>query len=264
MINNKTKKIVIANFKMNLVMKYELEHWLSNFKKAVKGLSSEKVTLVLCPPSIYLERFIKIIKNKGVEFGLQNCFWEKKGSFTGEISPEMIKTVGGGYVILGHSERRRFLGETNEIVAKKILTSLKSGIRPVICIGETLEQRKRDQTFQIISKQIKEGLSFVAETKVDKLIICYEPVWAISTNNPDFLPSSNNIMEARLLIRKILVSMYGRKRADLIPILYGGSVDSKNVKEVCLEAGMDGVLVGKASLLPYDLVKIATVIGNQF
>jgi len=262
MLNQNGEKMVIANFKMNLAMKYELEHWLANFKKAAKGIGQSGAKLVLCPPAVYLEKFTKTIKNKGVEFGLQDCFWEAKGAFTGEISPEMIKTVGGKFVILGHSERRRYLGETNQMIAKKVSASLKAGIFPILCIGEELEDRKRDLTFKVISKQLEECLAFLTETKLEKIIICYEPVWAISSNRPEFLPTSNDILEAKLLIRKILTSKYGRKKAELVPILYGGSVNSRNIKEVCLEAGMNGVLVGSASLFPFDLVKLVEIIGK--
>ncbi len=262
MLNQKSEKIVVANFKMNLVMKYELEHWLTNFKKAAKGINQSGAKLVLCPPAVYLEKFIKTIKNKGVEFGLQNCFWEIKGSFTGEVSPEMIKTTGGKFVILGHSERRKYLGETNQMIAKKISASLKVGIFPVLCIGEELNDRKRGLTLKVISRQLEECLFFLTETKLEKIIICYEPIWAISSNQPNFLPTSNDVLEAKLLIRKILVSKYGRKKAEEVPILYGGSVNTKNVKEVCLEPGMNGVLVGNTSLFPYDLIKLVEMVGR--
>lgn len=248
---------VIANFKMNLTTKHEVEHWLLSFEKASKDLPEDgRVKTVLCPQAIYLEKFKNKFKSDAIDFGIQNCFWQDKGAFTGEISPAAAHSLGANYVILGHSERRNYLGETDEMVAYKIKAALKNRIRPVLCIGEDADQKRKDQLKETLLEQLKMCLSFVSSGMLDQVVICYEPVWAISANNPDHLPTSNEIMGAKLLIRKFLLSQYDEVVANRVKIIYGGSVDSKNVEEVCISAGMDGALVGSASLMPYELVKI--------
>lgn len=259
-------KFVIANFKMTLSLKSELEHWLNSFIKARSEAKLEKTALVLCPPSIYLDRFVeKIGPAEDLDFGLQNCFWMENGAFTGETSPTAAHLLGANYVILGHSERRKFLGETDEMVALKMKTALKSRLKPVLCIGEDYEQKKKELTMSVIMNQLKSCLSQVSRGMIEEVIICYEPVWAISSNKPDNvpMPTSNEIMEAKLLIRKFLIDNYSINSAQKVKIIYGGSVDSNNVEEVIIEPDMDGALVGSASLRPYDLIKIATVIDQQ-
>lgn len=257
-MNLENKKIVVANFKMNLASKTEKDYWLNNFIKAEKDLREIKSGLVLCPPTIFLDEFAKKIKVKSVFFGAQNCFWESKGSFTGETSPEMIKSLGGEFVILGHSARRKFLKETNEMINLKTKKVLKSGLNPIICIGENSEEKRNDQTLEIILNQLNSILEGVSKGLVNKIIICYEPVWAISTNKPDHLPTINEIMGAKLLIKKFLVEKYGANTTKRVKIIYGGSVDSKNINQTCLEPEMDGVLIGSASLIPNELIKITT------
>lgn len=260
----RAEKFAIANFKMSLVNQIDLEHWFTSFHKAQKDLKLKKTSLVLCPPDIYLDRFSSQFKSGSIDLGIQNCFWVEKGAFTGETSPVAAHSLlGANYVILGHSERRRFLGETDEMVALKIKTALKARLRPVVCIGENEEQKKNDLLMEVVLKQLKNCLSQVSRGLIEEVILCYEPVWAISANHPDHMPSSNEIMGAKLLIRKFLLENYGANAAKRTKIIYGGSVDVANVEEVVAQSGMDGALIGSASLRPYDLVKIAQTIDQH-
>ncbi len=258
----KKQNIVVANFKMNLNTQFELGHWFTNFLKAKKKLRLSDTEIVLCPPFLHFDAFAKKIKSKYILLGTQDCFWEQKGAYTGEVSPAIIRSVGGRYVILGHSERRRLLGETDEKIALKTLAALKGGLCPILCVGENAQEKQNDMLLSVVSKQLEECLSQVSRGRIENVIVCYEPVWAISANNPDHLPSTNEIMGARLLIRKILTEKYSRAVAERVNIIYGGSVESKNVHEVCISSGMSGALVGGASLMPYDFIKIAEVIDK--
>ncbi len=261
MIDNR-KKLAIANFKMTLNMSFEIEKWMETFQKATERLELDKSEIVLCPQSALLSYFVEKINKSGVTFGTQNCFWESKGAFTGENSPVLTKSLGGKYVILGHSERRAYFGETNESINLKIKAALKASLKPVLCIGESGKEKKSDETMYVITKQFNECLAEISLAKMEEIILCYEPVWAISANNPDHLPDSNEVMEVKLLIKKLVMKSYGERVANKVRILYGGSVKGDNVEEVCVSAGMDGALIGGASLLPYDLVKVVKALNN--
>ena len=251
-------KLIVGNLKMNLLSLVERERYLSAFKKELGAKKFKKTEIVLCPPHVHIENFRKVLGKK-VKIGAQNMFWKREGSFTGEISPAMIKNLGCEYVILGHSERRKYFCETNEEINLKVHEALKIGLRPVICVGESQMDKSTHQTMNVITKQVRETLKEVNRTKVENIIIAYEPVWAVGT---DIVPTANEIMEAKLLIRKILVGMFDKKYASLVKIVYGGSVNSKTAQEVCVEPGMDGVLVGRESLTPYEFVKIAEIIND--
>ena len=223
-------------------------------------IAQEITEIILCPPYVYLEKFSENFKRKkGVKVGAQNSFWEKDGAYTGEISIPMLKNLGCEYVILGHSERRRYFGETNETANLKIKAALKSGIMPVYCIGESGAERKMNLTKEIIIRQLQEGLQDISRVNLEKIIIAYEPICAVGT---DIVPNCNEIMEARLLIRKILTEKYGSKYALLTKIIYGGSVNSRIADQICLNPEMDGVLVGRESLVPHELIKIAEIING--
>jgi len=206
--------------------------------------------------SVFLNLFNDLIKKDEFFLGAQNCFWEDQGAYTGEISPKMLKSIGVEYVILGHSERRKYFHEKNQEIAKKVEKVLKNRVTPVICIGENQEEKRKDLTMQVILKQLKEILEKVGRGNIEKTVLCYEPIWAISSNNPDNMPTSNEIMEIRLLIKKFLVNKYGNLVAKRVKIIYGGSVGVSNVKETCLNSGMEGALIGSASVSPYDFMKI--------
>lgn len=256
------KNLVVANFKMKLASKSEIENWIRNFNKATKSFSSKKTETILCPPAPFLFQFEELVKKEEFSLGAQNCFWEDEGAYTGEISSKMLKSIGASYVILGHSERRKYFNEQNQEIAKKVERVLKNRMIPIVCIGESAEEKKADLTMQVILKQLREILTKVGRGNIEKTVLCYEPVWAISSNNPDKMPTSNDIMEARLLIKKFLVEKYGKNTAERVKIIYGGSVDAFNVKEVCLSSGMEGALIGSASVKPYDFLKIIQEFEN--
>lgn len=245
---------------MNLVSAQERERYFAAFKKEMVGKKFKEVEIILCPPDVHLESFAKNVKNKTVKIGAQDIFWETKGSFTGETSPMMIKNLGAEYAIIGHSERRRYFGETDESVNLKIKAALRNGIAPIFCLGETKEEKEMDMIMDVMVRQIQGGLEGVTSGNLEKIIFAYEPVWAVGT---DLVPSANEIMGAKLLIRKILTEKYGSRSAMKAKIIYGGSVKDKFVKQVCLDPAMDGVLVGRESLIPREFLKIVQIIDNN-
>ena len=245
-------KLIIGNLKMNLTSPAEREKYLGSFKKALARKKFLQTQIVLCPPAVHLESFQRVLPGD-VELGAQNCFWEEKGSYTGEISPLMLKNFGCEYVIIGHSERRKYFGETDQLVNLKAKIALKNNLMPIICVGETLEERKAGLTLSIITNQVKEIFAGLAQTKLEKIIVAYEPIWSVGS---DAIPTANEIMEARVLIRKILMGSFAKKNVEKVRIIYGGSVSAETVKKTCLDSGMDGALVGRESLLPVEFLKI--------
>ncbi|MFZ2226792.1 MAG: triose-phosphate isomerase [Candidatus Moraniibacteriota bacterium] len=251
------QKIIIGNLKMNLLSPAEREKYLELFKKELLGKKFVNAEIVLCPPAIHLESFGKILGKK-VILGGQNCFWEDKGSYTGEISPLMLKNFGSEYVICGHSERRKYFGETDQLINLKVKLALKNNLVPVICVGETLEERKTGLTLQIITRQVKEIFSGIAQAKLEKIVVAYEPIWSVGS---DVVPTANEIMEARVLIRKILMGSFAKKNVEKVRIIYGGSVSAETVKKTCLDSGMDGALIGRESLTPREFIKIISLMN---
>ncbi len=238
----------------------ERDRYLDSMEKELGKNKLKNSEIIFCPPFVHLEAFGKWKgKKKGIKIGAQNMFSEEKGSYTGEISPIMLKNLGADFVILGHSERRKYFLENNEEINLKIISALKNGIRPILCLGETKTEKESELTMQIIESQIRECLADVSRAKLEKIIFVYEPVWAVGS---DLIPTANEIMEAKVLIKKILVEIFGPKNIKNIAILYGGSVNCKNVEEVCLNPDLDGVLVGRESLLPREFVKIAEILDK--
>ncbi len=254
------KKLVIGNLKMNVLSPAERERYFKSFSGEISGKSFKKIGIILCPPFVHLESFAGNLKSKAVKIGAQNMHWESKGSYTGEISPTMIKSVGAEYVIIGHSERRKYFGETNEIANLKIKSALKNGLTPIVCIGETKEEKEMGITMDIIIQQLREGLGVITRFQIDKIVLAYEPVWAVGS---DVVPSADEIMGVKLLIKKILTEKYGHKYIEKVKIIYGGSVNTKIARQVCVESGMDGALVGRESLIPHDFIKIASIINDS-
>ena len=253
------QKLIVGNLKMNLLTSQDRNKYFELFKKEIKGKKLRDTEIVLCPPFIHLESFDKI-SDKRVRLGAQNMFWEEKGSFTGEISPLMLKNFGCEYVIIGHSERRKYFCENNEEINLKVITALKTGLKPIVCVGETKIEKSTNQMLGVVTAQLKKALRGVNRAKTENMAIAYEPVWAVGT---DVTPTDHEIMEAKVLIRKILVEDFGKKYAEMMPILYGGSVNSRTAQEVCVSPGMDGVLVGRESLIPHEFLKIAEIISNS-
>ncbi len=251
-INHK-QKLIVANWKMNPVSLKEADSIIRTVKSGIKKL--ENVKVVICPPYFYISN---IKSGTAFDVGAQNVFWEDSGAYTGEISSKMAKNLGAGYAIIGHSERRIYLGETDKIVNQKINSALKNGLKPVFCVGESREERDKDRAGDVIANEIEKGLEGVPEGYLmnNNLIIAYEPIWAIGTGNT---PTSDDIMSMALLIRKVITKLYDRKIADNLPIIYGGSVNSENALDFVDKAGMDGLLVGGASLNASEFVRIVNL-----
>lgn len=254
------KKIIIGNLKMNLLSVKERTAYGNLMKKEFGDKKMTNVEVVICPPFIYLEALSKL--SKKIKIGAQDVFSEDSGSYTGEISPLMLKDLGCSYVILGHSERRRYFSENNHEINLKVLAALKNGLKPILCVGEDASQKMEGDA--VMLNQLTECLADVSKERIREVVICYEPAWAISSNNPDHLPTANDIMSARLLIQKFLVSKYGAEIVKEASIIYGGSVAVNNVMEVCVASRMDGALIGRESLHPHQFAKIAEIIDSNF
>jgi triosephosphate isomerase len=203
------------------------------------------VEIAVCPPFTALEAVGQLVANHNIALGAQNCYWEDKGAFTGEVSPAMLKEIGCQYCIVGHSERRQYFGETNETVRKKILALYKHDILPIVCIGETLTEREEGQTEEVILRQMREGLHNLPADKMAETTIAYEPVWAIGTGKT---ATPQQAQEVHALIRAELVKICGKRVAEAVRIQYGGSVKPDNIKTLMAEDDIDGALVGGASL----------------
>ncbi|EKE11967.1 MAG: hypothetical protein ACD_14C00054G0002 [uncultured bacterium] len=253
-------KLIVGNLKMNLLSTAERDRYFESFKKELKDSKVGNVQIVLCVPSIHLESFTKKIKSKSVEIGSQNIFWEEKGSYTGEISAPMVASLGAQYSIIGHSERRRYFGETSAQANMKIKVALKNKLTPIYCVGETKEEKENGDAAQVIIQQISEAFAGISSTQASKIVIAYEPVWSVGS---DIVPSSDEILEIKILLKKIFVELYGLPVAEKISVLYGGSVKSELINQVCIEPGMDGVLVGRESLVPRDFFKIVKIINKN-
>jgi triosephosphate isomerase len=237
------KPLIAGNWKMNNKTILETINFVKSLKNAVVDVID--IEILICPAFTALYAVSNEVRGSNINIGAQNIFWESKGAFTGEISPSMLKDAGCSYVLIGHSERRQYFGETNEIVNKKVKVALAEWLTPVICIGETLEARKDNTTFAVIENQIKEGLAGLTFEQASLIVIAYEPIWAIGTGRT---ATTEQAQEVHAFIRKIYANMYKEKVADKIRILYGGSVNSSNISNLMKEADIDGGLVGGASL----------------
>jgi len=253
------QKIIVGNLKMNLLTLAERDRYLESFERELKNLPENETEIVLCPPAVHLEKFAEKLKLERVAIGAQNIFWEERGSFTGEISSLMIKNLGCSHVIIGHSERRKYFQETNEIVNAKLKAVLQDKLTPIVCIGESQEDRIAGDTAKVIIEQVSQSLVDIPISKIAEVIFAYEPIWAIGSG---VIPTEDDILEVKIVIKKILVEKYGSSAAEKVRIIYGGSVNSKNVAQVCLEPQLDGVLVGRESLIPVEFLKIVEIIND--
>lgn len=243
------KTFIVANWKMNPSSQSEAKELFNLVKKGVKNI--KKTEVVICPPFVFLSNIQNLTFN--IKLGAQNVFLEKKGAYTGEISPPMLKDVGCKYVIVGHSERRKYFKETDEMINKKIKVVLEEKLNPILCIGETKEEREQGKTESILKNQIVSGIEKISSSKFSKIVIAYEPIWAIGTGEPCDVEEAQKI---GLLIRKIISRIYNRPLSKKLLILYGGSVNSKNAAGYIKEANLQGLLVGGASLKAKEFVKI--------
>lgn len=234
------KPIIIGNWKMNK----NLDQALSLVKEIVTKDLDESVEKVICVPYLYVNEIRKILEKSDIELGAQNMYFEKKGAFTGEISPTMLKSCGVKYVILGHSERRNIFKETDDLINKKVISALENDLIPILCCGETLNERKENKEKEVIENQIKKALLEVDREKISKIIIAYEPIWAIGTGVVASLEDAENMCK---YIRSILFKLY-KDQANKVRIQYGGSVKQENIKDLMKQENIDGALVGGASL----------------
>jgi triosephosphate isomerase (TIM) len=233
---------IAGNWKMYKTV-VEAVVFVKELKSAVKDF--DRVEIALAPPFTSLHAVAEAARNTNIGVAAQDVYWEREGAFTGEISPAMIKEAGAEYAIIGHSERRRLFGESDAIVNRKTMATIAAGLTPIVCIGETLEERERDDTLAVLDRQIKDGLGEMSAAQVAEIVIAYEPVWAIGTGRTATAAQAG---EAHAHIRKRVRQWFGGDAADRCHIIYGGSVKPDNIRELIAEEDVDGALVGGASL----------------
>ena len=245
------RRIIAGNWKMynNISESQNL------VTKLVTGLTNQNLIreVIICPPFTSLSETSNLLKGTKIKLGAQNMHFEEKGAFTGEISNDMLKSVGCKYVILGHSERRTIFGESDELINKKIKKALYSDLTPIFCIGESLVQRENGTTKEVIERQVLEGIKDLNEEDVNKIIIAYEPIWAIGTGKT---ASPQQAQEVHKFIRSILKDTFSEATSENIPILYGGSVKPNNAEDLLAKEDIDGALVGGACLEAESFISI--------
>lgn len=246
--------LVVGNLKMNLLSEHESDHYLGELRKAAYGKRFTLVEGVVAPPFVHLYRFTHLPGH--FSLAAQDMHWEKNGAATGSVSPLMLKNFQVAYVIIGHSERKSMFGETNEMIRRKVEAALQHNLVPIVCIGETDEERQREETTTVIAEQLDSIFSGLSSLQREKIILAYEPRWAISTSGTGKIPTTTDIFQIKVFIRKWLTEHTDSKTADKVRVLYGGSVNSILLPSLSWEAEMDGVLVGKESLFPRELVKM--------
>ena len=243
------RKVIAGNWKMNMLPNEAIEY-IEAFAPMVKDTENE---VILCVP--YTNLFYTLMNAQGtnIKIGAQNMHWEEAGAYTGEVSPQMLKSIGVEYVIIGHSERRQYYNETDETVNKKVKAAYEVGLKPIVCVGESLEEREAGKTESIITNQTRLALDGLSNEDVEATIIAYEPIWAIGTGKTATSEDANNSIKA---IRAEIARIYGNDVAEKVIIQYGGSVKSSNAKELFTTTDIDGGLVGGASLKPDEFSKI--------
>ena len=245
------RRVIIAgNWKMNKNIGESID-LANSIKRSLYDV--EEVEIVVCPPFTSLSDVNEITMETNIKLGAQDCFWQAEGAFTGEVSAAMLKNVGCEYCIIGHSERRQLFGETNETVNKKLKVLLKENIKPIVCVGEKLEERKSGKTFDIIKDHVVNSLAGISKEEMSRTVIAYEPVWAIGTG---VNATKEQAEEAHKYIRTLLGQMHGDEVAKSVRIQYGGSVKPENIRELILQEDVDGALVGGASLKADSFVQL--------
>ncbi|MGI6452508.1 MAG: triose-phosphate isomerase [Syntrophomonadaceae bacterium] len=250
------KRTVVANWKMNK-NQHDIEIFAAHLFPLLDRVKN--VEIVICPSFIGLPVLSKLCTGSAVKIGAQNLFWETKGAYTGEVSPEMLVDVGCEYVIIGHSERRQIMGETDTIINRKMHAALAAGLIPILCVGETLQERENNLALQVVKGQLDHDLKDLVLLDILP-IIAYEPVWAIGTG---INATSDDAQNMCCFIREMLEKRFGRSTAQQVKILYGGSVNGKNIKEFLDEKDINGALVGGASLMPESFFEILEVAQNE-
>jgi triosephosphate isomerase len=246
------KKIVAANWKMNMTQR-EAERFIDSLVLELEDVRD--VDVVIIPPFTILSKMAELLEKKAqsIKVGAQNMYWERNGAFTGEISAAMLRDLFIHYVVLGHSERRTLFGETDEIVNRKVRAALDASLKPIVCIGETLEQRDKGNVQKILSIQLQGSLKGLSDKELQETVLAYEPVWAIGTGRN---ATPEQAQEAHAFIRRIVREMSDEVTADRIRIQYGGSVKPENARDLMTQPNIDGALVGGASLDPRSFAEI--------
>ena len=236
------KPIIAGNWKMNKTLPEAVD-----FIQEVKGSipSSENVDTVVCAPALFLGQLVELTDGTDVKIGAQNMHFEKNGAFTGEISPVALENIGVKYVVLGHSERREFFNETDETVNQKTIAAFENGLTPIVCCGETLEQRENGETNDFVATQVTKALQGLTPDQLKSTVVAYEPIWAIGTGKSSTSADANEVCAH---IRKVISEQFSQEVAESIRIQYGGSVKPENIKEYMAQSDIDGALVGGASL----------------
>jgi triosephosphate isomerase (TIM) len=250
----KRSLFIAGNWKMNKTAS-EATVTLAALKEQVKEFEG-KLEIAICPTFTALDRAVKTVSGSNVKIGAQDISDKESGAFTGEISAAMLLDLGVEYVIIGHSERRQYHAETDELVSKKAKTTLNAGLKPIVCIGETLEERESEKTYDVITTQVKGSLEGLTAEEMIKTTIAYEPVWAIGTGKT---ASPEQAQDVHALIRTLLTELFGTDTAEQVKVQYGGSVKAENSAELMGKQDIDGALVGGASLKPEDF---ASLIAN--
>ena len=250
---SKRSLFIAGNWKMNKTAS-EAVKTLNELKEKVKKFEG-KLEIAICPTFTSLDRAVQTVKGSNIKIGAQDISDKESGAFTGEISAAMLLDLGVEYVIIGHSERREYHKESNELISKKAKTALKAGLKPIVCIGETLAEREAEKTFDVITTQTKGSLAGITAEEILKTTIAYEPVWAIGTGKT---ATPDQAQEVHALIRKLLTEAYGENIAEQVKIQYGGSVKADNAAELMGKKDIDGALVGGASLKPEDFANLIT------
>ncbi len=251
------KPIIAGNWKMHNTLS-EAKSFMEHVNELVP--SKEKVDSVVCAPALFLEQLVTISKGFDVEIGAQNMHFEKSGAFTGEISPVALADIGVKYVIIGHSERREMFNETDESVNKKAHAAFAHGLTPIVCCGETLEQREAGQTNDLVGAQVKKGLAGLTDEQVKQTVIAYEPIWAIGTGRSSSAADANEVCA---YIRQVVGEQFSQEVAQAVRIQYGGSVKPENIKEYMAQPDIDGALVGGASLEAESYLQLLEAGSNE-
>ncbi|MCF6348353.1 MAG: triose-phosphate isomerase [Flavobacteriaceae bacterium] len=250
------KKIVAGNWKMNNA-KVESKTLVKDIKESVKGLELKNTRVVIAPTFVFLQRTAKKVKKSAIEVAAQNMHQAESGAFTGEISAGMLKSIGVNLVILGHSERREYFGETDELLVQKVDTALKHELEIIFCFGEVLEDRKSNNHFNIVENQIKKALFHLNSEDWKHIVLAYEPVWAIGTGET---ATPEQAQEMHAFVRELVAERYLSDVAEEVSILYGGSVKPANAQEIFSKEDVDGGLIGGAALKAEDFVQIIKAI----
>ena len=257
-MNRRYRKTIIAgNWKMNKTLS-ETRAFAEELKPLIG--KPKWCEVVLCVPSVNLQAAVRLFKESRVAIGAETCHYESHGAFTGEVSPEMLKEIGVKYVIIGHSERRQYYNETDFTVNKKVHAALEAGLYPIVCVGESLEQRELGVTMDLISYQVKAALAGVPADKMRHVVIAYEPIWAIGTGKTATAEQAGEVCSG---IRATIRSLYGARVARSVTIQYGGSMNPKNAAELLAQPDIDGGLIGGAALKPDQFVDIINAANQE-